>query len=141
MDDKKLNRIRRSYSTRHKQRELNVTRVVVFRSNKHLYAQIISPDSKVLASVSSLHKEFRGKVTGNNIASANILGENLAKKAKDIGIKKLSYDRSGYKYHGKIKTFADAIRNNGIEIQGNSICQKLTKTINLPLNIRKKWYL
>ena len=116
MDDKKLNRIRRSYSTRHKQRELNVTRVVVFRSNKHLYAQIISPDSKVLASVSSLHKEFRGKVTGNNIASANILGENLAKKAKDIGIKKLSYDRSGYKYHGKIKTFADAIRNNGIEI-------------------------
>ena len=70
----------------------------------------------MLASVSSLHKEFRGKVTGNNIASANILGENLAKKAKEIGIKKLTYDRSGYKYHGKIKTFADAIRNNGIEI-------------------------
>ena len=116
MDDKKLNRIRRSYSTRHKQRELNVTRVVVFRSNKHLYAQIISPDSKVLASVSSLQKEFRDKVKGNNIASANFLGENLANKAKDIGIKKLSYDRSGFKYHGKVKAFADALRNNGIEI-------------------------
>ena len=53
---------------------------------------------------------------GNNIASANFLGENLAKKAKDIGIKKLSYDRSGFKYHGKVKAFADALRNNGIEI-------------------------
>ena len=116
MDDKRVNRIRRSYSTRIKQKELLVTRVAVFRSNKHLYAQIISPDSKVLASVSSLEKEFRDKVKGNNIASANFLGENLAKKAKDIGIKKLSYDRSGFKYHGKVKAFADAIRNNGIEI-------------------------
>ena len=116
MDDKKVNRIRRSYSTRIKQKELLVTRVAVFRSNKHLYAQIISPDSKVLASVSSLHKEFRDKVSGNNIASANILGENLAKRAKKIGIKKLSYDRSGFKYHGKVKAFADAIRSNGIEI-------------------------
>ena len=77
MDDKRVNRIRRSYSTRIKQKELLVTRVAVFRSNKHLYAQIISPDSKVLASVSSLHKEFRDKVSGNNIASANFLGENL----------------------------------------------------------------
>jgi len=116
MNGKKVNRIKRSYSTRLKQKELNVIRISIFRSNKHLYAQIISPDSKVLASVSSLHKEFRDKVSGNNIASANILGENLAKKAKDIGIKKLSYDRSGFKYHGKVKAFADAIRNNGIEI-------------------------
>ena len=116
MNSKKVNRIKRSYSTRLKQKELNVIRISIFRSNKHLYAQIISPDSKVLASVSSLHKEFRDKVSGNNIASANILGENLAKKAKDIGIKKLSYDRSGFKYHGKVKAFADAIRNNGIEI-------------------------
>ena len=116
MDDKKVNRIKRSYSTRLKQKELKVTRVSIFRSNKHLYAQIISPDSKVLASVSSLDKEFRDKLNGNNIESANILGENLAKKALDIGIKKLSYDRSGFKYHGKVKAFADAIRNNGIEI-------------------------
>ena len=116
MDDKKSKRIRRSYSTRLKQKELKITRVTIFRSNKHFYAQIISPDSKVLASVSSLHKEFRDKVSGNSIASANILGENLAKKAKDIGIKKLSYDRSGFKYHGKVKSFADALRNNGIEI-------------------------
>ena len=87
MDDKRVNRIRRSYSTRIKQKELLVTRVAVFRSNKHLYAQIISPDSKVLASVSSLHKEFRDKVSGNNIASANILGENLAKRAKKLGLK------------------------------------------------------
>ena len=116
MDHKKVNRIRRSVSTRLKQKELGVTRVTIFRSNKHFYAQIISPDSKILASVSSLQKEFRDKVKGNNIASANFLGENLAKKAKDIGIKKLSYDRSGFKYHGKVKAFADAIRNNGIEI-------------------------
>ena len=116
MDDKKANRIRRSYSTRFKQKELRATRIKIFRSNKHLYAQIISPDSKVLASVSSLHKEFRDKISGNNIESANILGENLAKKAKIIGIKKLSYDRSGFKYHGKVKAFAEAVRNNGIEI-------------------------
>ena len=116
MDDKKINRIRRSNSTRLKQKELRVTRVSIFRSNKHLYAQIISSDSKILASVSSLHKEFREKVSGNNIASASILGENLAKKAKDIGIKKLSFDRSGFKFHGKVKAFAEAIRNNGIEI-------------------------
>jgi large subunit ribosomal protein L18 len=116
MDYKKDNRIRRSASTRLKQKELGVTRVSIFRSNKHFYAQIISPDSKVLASVSSLQKEYRDKVKGNNIASANFLGENLAKKAKDIGIKRLSYDRSGFRYHGKVKAFADAIRNNGIEI-------------------------
>ena len=70
----------------------------------------------MLASVSSLHKEFRDKISGNNIESANILGENLANKAKIIGIKKLSYDRSGFKYHGKVKAFAEAVRNNGIEI-------------------------
>ena len=116
MDDKKANRIRRSYSTRFKQKELKATTIKIFRSNKHLYAQIISSDSKVLASVSSLHKEFRDKISGNNIESAKILGENLAKKAKIIGIKKLSYDRSGFKYHGKVKAFAEAVRNNGIEI-------------------------
>ena len=70
-----------------KQKELGVTRVKIFRSNKHFYAQIISPDSKVLASVSSLQKEFRDKVKGNNIESANFLGENLAKKAKILELK------------------------------------------------------
>ena len=114
MSDKKLKRKRRATKTRAKIKQLGVPRLCVGRSAKHLYAQIIvSADKgdKVLASASTLDKEVKaGGANANNIKSAAIIGDVIAKRAIAAGIKEVAFDRSGFKYHGRIKALADAAR-------------------------------
>jgi large subunit ribosomal protein L18 len=89
-------------------------RLAVFRSLKHMYAQIIDDASgKTLASASSRDKDSATR--GANAAAAKALGALIAKKAVDKGIKRVVFDRGGYQYHGNIKALADAARENGLE--------------------------
>ena len=92
-------------------------RLNVFRSNKHIYAQIIDDTTgRTLVSASSIDKELKGKLkSGGNIEASNIVGELIAKRAVDKGIKKVVFDRGGYLYHGRVKALADAARKGGLE--------------------------
>jgi len=109
-------RLRRSRKTRAKIAGLKATRLSVHRTNGHIYAQIIAETGdKVLASASTLEADVRNSVKyGGNIAAAAVVGKRIAEKAKAAGIEKVAFDRSGYKYHGRIKALADAARENGL---------------------------
>jgi len=114
---KKQSRIRRASKTRSRIRLLGVSRLCIFRTPRHIYAQVIAPDGgKVLASASTLDKEVRGalKYSGNS-AAATAVGKAIAERAKKAGVTKVAFDRSGFKYHGRIKALADAARENGME--------------------------
>ena len=110
------NRLRRARKTRAKIAELKVTRLSVHRTNTHIYAQIIAETGdKVLASASTLEVDVRKKVkNGGNVEAAAAIGKLIAEKAKKAGITTVAFDRSGYKYHGRIKALADAARENGL---------------------------
>ena len=110
------NRLRRARKTRAKIAELKVTRLSVHRTNTHIYAQIIAETGdKVLASASTLEADVRKKVkNGGNVEAAAAIGKLIAEKAKKAGITTVAFDRSGYKYHGRIKALADAARENGL---------------------------
>jgi len=109
-------RLRRARKTRAKIAGLHATRLSIHRTNGHIYAQIIAETGdKVLASASTLEAEVRNNVKyGGNVAAAAIVGKRIAEKAKAAGIEKVAFDRSGYKYHGRIKALADAARENGL---------------------------
>lgn len=114
--NKKDSRIRRSKRTRAKIKRLDVNRLCVHRTPKHIYAQIISPcGSKVLASASTLDKELRQdvKYSGNKDAAAQV-GALIAKRATDANVKEVAFDRSGFRFHGRIKSLADAAREGGM---------------------------
>lgn len=110
MNEKKTTRLRRARRTRAKISELKVNRLCVYRSPRHIYAQIISPDHKVLASASSLGDSKTG-----NVESAIKVGKLIAERAKSAGITKVAFDRSGYIYHGRVKALAEAAREGGLE--------------------------
>ena len=114
--NKNVQRLRRAVRSRAKIRELKVLRLSVHRTPQHIYAQIFDAESKVLAAASTLQKDVRGdlKTTGNVTAAAAV-GKAIAEKAKAAGIKQVAFDRSGFKYHGRIKALADAARENGLE--------------------------
>ena len=115
--DKKSSRIRRSRKTRAKIRELGVDRLTVFRTPRHTYAQIISGETgNVIVTASTLTKEVKEglKHTGN-VSAAQAIGKVIAEKAKVAGIESVAFDRSGYKYHGRIKALADAAREHGLK--------------------------
>lgn len=109
-------RLRRARKTRAKIAELKVIRLCVHRSNGHIYAQIIAESGdKVLASASTLETEVRKNLAnGGNVAAAAIIGKRIAEKAKKAGVTTVAFDRSGYKYHGRIKALAEAARENGL---------------------------
>lgn len=109
-------RLRRARKTRAKIAELKVTRLTVHRTNTHIYAQIIAETGdKVLASASTLEAEVRKSVkNGGNVDAAAVIGKRIAEKAKAAGITTVAFDRSGYKYHGRIKALAEAARENGL---------------------------
>ena len=90
-----------------------VPRLNIFRSNSHIFAQIIN-DEKGTTLVSSSSVELKIK-NGGNVEGAKLVGEDLAKKAKSAGITKVVFDRGGYQYHGRVKALADAARENGLE--------------------------
>jgi large subunit ribosomal protein L18 len=110
-------RLRRSRQTRIRIRNNGAIRLTVHRTNGHIYAQITSPaGDKVLASASSLEKELRGQIKhGSTRKAAEIVGQRIAAKAKEKGIEKVAFDRSGYKYHGRVKALADAARAGGLK--------------------------
>jgi large subunit ribosomal protein L18 len=92
-----------------------MSRLSVHRTPKHIYAQVFAPDgSRVIASASTLDKDLRGGSTGNVGAAADV-GKLIAERAKAAGVEKVAFDRSGYKYHGRVKALADAARENGLE--------------------------
>jgi large subunit ribosomal protein L18 len=115
--DKKSARLRRARKTRAKIAELKVTRLTVFRSNCHIYAQIIDASGgKVLASASTVEPEVRKQVSnGGNISAAALIGGRIAEKAKSLGIQEVAFDRAGYQYHGRIKALAEAAREHGLK--------------------------
>jgi large subunit ribosomal protein L18 len=119
--DKKAARLRRSRQTRLKIRELRVGRLSVFRSNTHIYANIISPEGdKVLVSASTLESEVRAALSGGggaggNVAAASLVGKRVAEKALKAGIESVAFDRSGYRYHGRIRALAEAAREAGLK--------------------------
>lgn len=114
--DKKNARIRRGRRTRAKIAELRVPRLTVHRTPRHIYAQIISADSKVLASASTVQKGVKSgvKYTGN-IEAAAAVGKALAESAKKAGVEQVAFDRSGFIYHGRVKALADAAREGGLQ--------------------------
>tara|TARA_B100000949_G_scaffold39170_1_gene33177 strand:- start:25 stop:297 length:273 start_codon:yes stop_codon:yes gene_type:complete len=89
----------------------------VFRSPQHVYAQIIEPSGgRVLVSASTAEREVREQIGyGGNVVAATAVGKRLAEKAKEAGIRRVAFDRSGYKYHGRVKALADAAREGGLE--------------------------
>lgn len=117
MMKKKQSRKRRALKTRARIRLLGVSRLCVHRTPRHIYAQVIAPGGgQVLASASTLDKEVRGRIkyTGNAEA-AGVVGKTIAERAKKAGITKVAFDRSGFRYHGRVKALADAAREGGME--------------------------
>jgi len=117
MKNLKIERLRRAKNTRKKIADLGVIRLSVFRSNNHIYAQLIDDFKNItLASASSVERESREQFKyGNNQNVAMYIGKRIAEKAKQMGINKIAFDRSGYKYHGRIKALADSARENGLQ--------------------------
>jgi large subunit ribosomal protein L18 len=114
--NKKLTRIRRAKKTRSKIKALNVPYLTVHRTPRHIYAQLIMSDGKVKAAVSTLSSEIK-KICkyGGNVSAAAIVGKEIALKVKKVGISRVAFDRSGFKYHGRVKALADAAREHGLE--------------------------
>jgi len=114
---KKIARLRRAKSTRSHIRTLGVARLSVLRTGQHLYAQVFSADgSKVLASASTVQADVRdGLKNGKNADAAAKVGRIIAEKAKAAGVEKVAFDRSGYRFHGRIKALADAAREGGLQ--------------------------
>ena len=115
MNEKKRTRHRRARRGRMKMRELGATRLSVTRTPRHIYAQVLSADGgTVLAQASTLEKDLRDGTTGNVDAAAKV-GALIADRAKQAGVESVAFDRSGYKYHGRVKALADAAREGGLE--------------------------
>ena len=114
---KKIDRLRRAKKTRARIKRLGTDRLCVHKTARHVYAQVISPNSsQVIVSASSLDKEIKSKIKySGNVEAAAIVGGILAKRAKKAGVKKVAFDRSGFKLHGRIQALAKAARENGMQ--------------------------
>jgi large subunit ribosomal protein L18 len=115
--NKRLSRLRRAKRTRFKIRELEVTRLCVHKTPRHMYAQVTTPDgSKTLVFASTLDKELNKKLKSTgNVDAAKEVGKLIAKRAMEAGIQAVAFDRSGFAYHGRIKALAEAAREAGLE--------------------------
>lgn len=115
MNVKKQSRIRRARRSRTQMRAMGATRLCVFRTPRHIYAQIIGgDDGKILATASTVEKDLRSDKSGN-VEAAQAVGKLIADRAKAAGIEQVAFDRSGYKYHGRVKALADAARESGLQ--------------------------
>ena len=117
MLDKNASRLRRARQTRLRIRENGALRLTVYRTNSHIYAQIItSGGEKVLAAASTAEKEVRAQLkNGGNRKAAEVVGARIAEKARQAGIETVAFDRAGYRYHGRVKTLAEAARAGGLK--------------------------
>lgn len=114
---KKIQRLRRAASGRAKMHELGVNRLVVNRTPRHIYAQVISGENgNVIASASTVEKTVRGDVKSTgNVDAAKHVGTLVAERALEAGVKQVAFDRSGFKYHGRVQALADAAREKGLQ--------------------------
>ncbi|MCC6533857.1 MAG: 50S ribosomal protein L18 [Burkholderiales bacterium] len=117
MHDKNVARVRRAQQTRRRIAQVKAARLTVHRSNCHIYAQVIDPSGrKVLAAASTVEREVReAQPKGGSVGAAAEVGKRIAQKAKQLGIEAIAFDRSGYKYHGRVKALAEAARANGLK--------------------------
>jgi large subunit ribosomal protein L18 len=117
MSDKIESRVRRAKATRAKIRYQKAVRLTVHRSNAHIYAQVIdATGSKVLASASSAEKDVRASLkSGGNVGAAAEIGKRIAERAKQAGVTEVAFDRSGYRFHGRVKALAEAAREAGLK--------------------------
>ena len=115
--DKKSKRLRRARRARIRIALQGVHRLCIHRTPQHIYAQIIAPEgNRVVASASTLTKDVRGSLQGTgNIAAAVAVGREIAERAKQAGIEAVAFDRSGFKYHGRVKALAEAAREAGLK--------------------------
>ena len=115
--DKKEARLRRARKTRAKIAELKVVRLCINRTNCHIYAQIYSGcGTRVLAAASTVEVDVRKQMpNGGNVDAAKVVGKLIAERAKANGVTQVAFDRSGFKYHGRIKALADAAREGGLQ--------------------------
>jgi len=118
MSDRNDTRLRRAKRARARIRELGALRLSFHKTNQHLYAQLVEPvalgmSDKVLATLSTSGKNAVAK--GKNLAAAEALGGAIAARAKELGHSKVAFDRGGNKYHGRVKSFVEAARKNGLE--------------------------
>mgnify|MGYP000845984522 CR=1 FL=1 len=114
--DKKASRLRRATRTRKKLQELGATRLVIHRTPRHTYAQVISPEAKVIATASTVEKDVASQVkNGGNVEAAKLIGKLVAERAVEKGVAKVSFDRSGFQYHGRIAALAEAAREAGLQ--------------------------
>ena len=117
MNTKKSARLRRARKSRAHIRKLGVARLTVHRSGKHIYAQVISADGEnVVAAASTLQSDVRDGLKGtNNKDAAVVVGKTVAERAVAAGVTAVAFDRSGFRYHGRIKALADAARESGLK--------------------------
>jgi large subunit ribosomal protein L18 len=115
--DKKTSRLRRAARARVKIKELEVYRLSVHRTPRHIYAQVLTHDSaKVIASASTLDAEVKKELKNTgNIDAATAVGKAIAERAVKEGVTEVVFDRSGFRYHGRVKALADAARENGLQ--------------------------
>ena len=116
--NKKIARLRRAKRTRARIRAQGLDRLCVHRTPRHTYAQVIASEGgKVLTSVSTAEPAIRQEVsTGGNVVAAAVLGRLIAERAQAVGVKRVAFDRSGYRYHGRIEALANAAREHGLEL-------------------------
>ncbi|MFQ5935731.1 MAG: 50S ribosomal protein L18 [Acidiferrobacterales bacterium] len=114
--DKFVRRRRRAQKIRQTATRLQMGRLCVHRTPRHIYAQVIDASGrKVLASASTLEPDVRKSIgNGGNIAAASLIGKRIAEKARDAGVTQVAFDRSGFKYHGRVKALAEAAREHGL---------------------------
>ena len=114
---KKTARLRRAVKPRRRIKAQGITRLCVFRTPRHIYAQVIAASgAQVLASASTLDKEIRGRIKNSgNKEAAGLVGQVVAERALKAGITTVAFDRSGFKFHGRIKALADAAREQGMK--------------------------
>lgn len=114
--DKFVRRRRRAQKIRQRVTRLQMGRLCVHRTPRHIYAQVIDASGrKVLASASTLEPDVRKLIgNGGNIAAASLIGKRIAEKARDASVTQVAFDRSGFKYHGRIKALAEAAREHGL---------------------------
>ena len=114
--EKKVSRLKRARRGRAKIQELKVMRLSVHRTPRHIYAQVYDDASRVVAAASTLQKDVAEGLKGTgNVDAARAVGRVIAERAKAKGVTRVAFDRSGFKYHGRVKALADAAREHGLE--------------------------
>jgi large subunit ribosomal protein L18 len=114
--EKKVSRLKRARRGRAKIQELKVMRLCVHRTPRHIYAQVFDPQSRVVVTASTVQKDVaEGLKTTGNVDAAKAVGKAIAERAKAKGITQVAFDRSGFKFHGRVKALADAAREHGLE--------------------------